>query len=39
LSAELAREGFTSDLRAFEGEVGWAQVLQARLQLRGHPGA
>lgn len=30
LSAELAREGFTSDLRAFEGEVGWAHVLQAR---------
>jgi 2-methylcitrate dehydratase PrpD len=30
LSAELAREGFTADLRAFEGEVGWAHVLQAR---------
>ena len=29
LAAELAREGFTADLRAFEGEVGWAQVLQA----------
>ena len=30
LAAELAREGFTSDLRAIEGEVGWAKVLLAR---------
>jgi 2-methylcitrate dehydratase PrpD len=30
LAAELAREGFTADLRAFEGEVGWAKVLGAR---------
>ncbi len=30
LAAELAREGFTSDLTAFEGEVGWARTLNAR---------
>lgn len=29
MAAELAREGFTSDLRAIEGEVGWARVLRA----------
>ena len=30
LAAELAREGFTSDLTAFEGEFGWAVTLNAR---------
>lgn len=30
LAAELAREGFTSDLTAFEGEFGWAHTLNAR---------
>lgn len=30
LAAELAREGFTSDLTAFEGEFGWARTLNAR---------
>jgi 2-methylcitrate dehydratase PrpD len=30
LAAELAREGFTSDLTAFEGEFGWAATLNAR---------
>lgn len=44
LAAELAREGFTSDLTAFEGDFGWAKTLNARtvpsalelgLQLRG----
>ena len=30
LAAELAREGFTSDLTAFEGAFGWAQTLNAR---------
>ena len=30
LAAELAREGFTSDLTAFEGEFGWAKTLNAR---------
>lgn len=30
LAAELASEGFTSDRRAIEGDVGWAKVLLAR---------
>ena len=30
LAAELALEGFTSDLTAFEGEFGWAKTLNAR---------
>ncbi len=30
LAAELAREGFTSDLTAFEGDFGWAKTLNAR---------
>ena len=30
LACELAREGFTSDLTAFEGEFGWAKTLLAR---------
>jgi 2-methylcitrate dehydratase PrpD len=30
LAAELASEGFTSDLTAFEGEVGWANVFASR---------
>ncbi|MDB5857776.1 MAG: hypothetical protein JWQ76_1465 [Ramlibacter sp.] len=30
LAAELAREGFTSDLTAFEGEFGWARTMNAR---------
>ena len=30
LAAELAREGFTSDLTAFEGNFGWARTLNAR---------
>lgn len=30
LAAELAREGFTSNLTAFEGEFGWAVTLNAR---------
>ena len=30
LAAELAREGFTSDLTAFEGEFGWAKTMNAR---------
>jgi len=30
LAAELAREGFTSDLTAIEGEFGWARTLGAR---------
>ncbi|PLC54671.1 hypothetical protein CR155_07945 [Pollutimonas nitritireducens] len=29
-SAELARDGFTSSLVAFEGEFGWARTLNAR---------
>ena len=33
LAAELAREGFTSDLTAFEGEFGWAATLNARTAL------
>lgn len=30
LAAELALEGFTSDLTVFEGEFGWAKTLNAR---------
>ena len=30
LAAELAQEGFTSDLTAFEGDFGWARTLNAR---------
>lgn len=30
LSVELAREGFTSDLTAFEGDFGWAKTLNGR---------
>ena len=30
LAAELAREGFTSDLTAFEGDYGWARTMNAR---------
>lgn len=30
LAAELAHEGFTSDLTAFEGNFGWARTLNAR---------
>lgn len=30
LAAELAHEGFTSDLTAFEGDFGWAKTLNAR---------
>ena len=30
LAAELALEGFTSDLTAFEGDFGWAKTLNAR---------
>ena len=30
LAAELAQEGFTSDLTAFEGDFGWARTLNGR---------
>jgi 2-methylcitrate dehydratase PrpD len=30
LAAELAQEGFTSDLTAFEGDFGWAKTLNGR---------
>ena len=30
MAAELAREGFTSDLTAFEGDFGWAVTMNAR---------
>ncbi len=30
LAAELALEGFTSDLTTFEGDFGWAQTMNAR---------
>jgi len=30
LAAEMAREGFTADLTAFEGEFGWARTLNGR---------
>ena len=30
MAAELAREGFTSDLTAFEGDFGWAKTMNGR---------
>lgn len=36
LAAELAQQGFTSDLTAFEGDFGWAKTLNARSMPSAH---